>query len=82
MVFIAYNEKSKPVSVVAAKSEELAQAFWQGKGITVWSSSCLETDFTPIEETLTGVISLVETTERNIGDTFKPRMITEVKNKG
>jgi hypothetical protein len=82
MTFVCYNEKGIPVSVIAAKSDELAQAYWQGKGLTVWSSACLETDFTPLDDTLTGVIPLVTTKERNLGDVFKPKMIVEVASRG
>ena len=82
MVFIAYDPKGKPISVVCAKDLQLARAYWQGKGVVAFSEACLEEDFTPIEEHSTGVFPLVETKERNIGDVFKPKNIIEVVNKG
>jgi hypothetical protein len=61
MVYIAYNHNSEVISVVSAKSIELANAFWQGKGIVVYSHQCLETDFSNLNDHPTGVFEFVKT---------------------
>ena len=63
MVFIAYNYEGLPVSVVCARSKELAYAYWQGKGILPHSHKSLDEDFTDIDEHITGVFEFIKTTE-------------------
>lgn len=63
MVYIGYNYNGEVITIVKALSENLAQAFWQGAGIAVHSSKCLEKDFTNLEEHPTGVFPILKTTE-------------------
>ena len=74
MVFIGYDHNSVPISVVSARSKELAEAYWQGKGGLPHCSKCLEKDFMSLDEHMTGVIPIVETKEINLGDVFKPNL--------
>lgn len=57
MVFIAYDYDSNVVSIVNAKSRELAIAFWQGKNIIADTIKCLDDpkDFIPLEEHISGI---------------------------
>lgn len=68
MLFIGYNYNKIPISVISARSRELANAFWQGKGTVPHTVKCLEEDFTPLSEHITGVIPLVHTEEVNLVD--------------
>lgn len=61
MVFIAYNYEDYPLSVVCARSKDLAMAYWQGQGLRVHYTKCLEEDYTPIEDHITGIYPLIET---------------------
>jgi hypothetical protein len=56
MVYIGYNHDKVPISIVNAKSKELAYAYWQGKGILPHSHKCLENeeDFEPLKTHPTG----------------------------
>ena len=63
MIFIGYNHDTIPISIVNAKSKELAYAYWQGKGILPHSHRCLEEDFEPLEDHPTGVFPILETKE-------------------
>ena len=66
MVFIGYNHKSEPISIVVARSKELAYAFWQGKGILPHSHKSVEEDFTPLSEHPTGVFPLLTTEVKSV----------------
>jgi len=59
-VFIAYDERNFPVSVVKARSLDLAEAFWQGKGLYPNFSVNVDTERC-LEDHTTGVIPLVST---------------------
>lgn len=48
------------------KNKELANAFWQGRGIIPHSIKCLEEDYEKIEDHVTGVFPLFETKEKEI----------------
>ena len=61
MIFIGYNYDGFPISIVNAKNQELAYAYWQGLGLIPHSHKCLEKDFTPIEEHMTGVYPILKT---------------------
>lgn len=63
MIFIGYNYDNKPISIVNAKSKELAYAYWQGKDILPHSHKCLEEDFTSLNDHPTGVFPIMETKE-------------------
>jgi len=79
MIFIAYNHKSQVTSVVTAKSIELAQAYWQGANIDVFSHKCLETDFTSLEDHPTGVFPIVKTHTLNGHQLFPSGRIDDRK---
>jgi len=66
MVFIAYNYEGFPISVVNSLSEDLALAFWQGRGLTVHSHGSLKEDFTPLKEHPTGIYEFIKT--ENVSD--------------
>ncbi len=61
MIIIGYNPKGQPISILKAKSKELAIAYWHGAGILPHSTSTDE-DFN-IETNGTGVIPLLKTRE-------------------
>ena len=69
MIYIAYDYNRKPVSIVCAKNKDLAVAFWQGRDIFPHSTACLEKDFTPIDEHITGVFPLLETKTVSLSET-------------
>lgn len=56
MIVIAYNYSDQPISIVAAKSVELAIAYWHGAGVFPHSTKT-ENDFDYINNG-TGVIQL------------------------
>lgn len=60
MVFIAYDYDSNVLSIVNAKSKELAIAFWQGKDIYPNTVKCIDDpkDFIPLKEHSTGVYEI------------------------
>ena len=68
MVFIGYDYNGSPISVVCAKSKELAYAYWQGKDILPHSHKCLEEDFTHLDEHPTGVFPIVQTKEVSLSN--------------
>lgn len=64
MIIIAYNHNGKIISIVNAKSKELALAYWQGtKGGIPHSTKILEEDFIPLSEHPTGVMPILDTIE-------------------
>jgi hypothetical protein len=67
IVVIAYNYNGKVIAVVNAISVELAQAFWQGRGVVPHIIKTLKNDFTPLSEHPTGVYPIVETLEIVVG---------------
>ncbi len=73
MVFIAYNYDGKVISIINAKSKELANAFWQGRKVCPHHIKSLREDFIPLSEHPTGVYSILETIEKeiNIHGNFK-----------
>lgn len=78
-VFIAYDHNSVPVSVVCAKSKELANAFWQGKGLYPHTVKSLSQDFTPLADHPTGVFPLVST--KMVHDrAYDQKYVTVLKN--
>lgn len=68
MTFIAYNHDGYITSIVSAKSEALALAYWQGANVEVFSHKCLENpdDFTPLSEHPTGVIPILKTRQETL----------------
>ncbi len=81
MVYIAYNYSGKVVSIVNARSLELAHAYWQGKGVMLNNVKTLEDrgDFIPLDEHPTGVYSILETEEKEIYIHGKTRKYLLVK---
>lgn len=61
MIVIAYNYENKIISIVNSKSVELANAFWQGKGLVPFRIATLEKDFTPLEDHVTGIYEVLKT---------------------
>lgn len=61
MVYIGYNYEGKPISIVSAKSKELAYAYWQGKDILPHTHQCLEEDFASLDDHPTGVFEILKT---------------------
>ncbi len=60
MIFIAVNHDGYIISIVNAKSLELANAYWQGANI-IPNTVLNKKDFTPLDEHPTGVIPLLKT---------------------
>ena len=65
MVVIGYDYKGTIISIVNAKSLELANAYWQGADIIPHSYRSLddESHFTPLNEHPTGVYPLLKARE-------------------
>lgn len=65
MVIIARNYEGKTISIVNAKSKELAMAYWQGKDIYPHTTKCVDDPevYTPLNEHPTGVYPILETIE-------------------
>lgn len=57
--FVAYNEENYPVDIVQAKTKEMANIFWQGKGIV--PISVREFNDASLQEHPTGVVSILST---------------------
>lgn len=62
MIYIAYDYNDKCISIVNAKSLELANAYWQGKGCMPHRTKSLD-DFISLDEHPTGVYDLVKIRE-------------------
>lgn len=65
MVVIAYNHAGKVVSIVNAKSEELAKVFWHGQSLNYDHARSLDDSetFMPLSEHPTGVYPILQTIE-------------------
>jgi hypothetical protein len=66
MIFIAYNRRGHICSIVAARSRELAEAYWQGADVDAITVKSLEEDFTSLDEHPTGVIPVLKTVEKTL----------------
>ena len=66
MIIIAYNYKGFPVSILSAKSKELATVYLQGADINYHTIKILEEDFTPLSEHPTGVFPILKTREKKV----------------
>ncbi len=64
MICIAYNHHGQPISIVNAKNEELAMAYWQGAGVLPFSHKT-EDDF-DFNINGTGVVPILKTVERDV----------------
>lgn len=79
MIFIAFNYEGRVTSIVDARNEELAHAYWQGANIDVHSSKCLERDYTPLDEHPTGVFPILKTETCTGYDLFPMGRVDERK---
>lgn len=68
MIFIGYNYNGYIISIVSARSYELANAFWQGAGITPHHIKDLDRDFISLDEHPTGVMPILKTREVTKGE--------------
>ena len=64
MIFIGRNYEGFIISILSAKSKELAHAYWQGEGTQINTVECLEEDRAPLEESITGVMPILKTREK------------------
>jgi hypothetical protein len=78
MIYIATNYEGYITSIVNAKDESLAKAYWQGKGIIPNTILNLEKDFTSLDEHPTGVYPLISTKETEIKEGFNYKKIVKV----
>ena len=70
MIFIGYNYEGYTISIVNAKSRELADAYWQGAQIIPHTVKCLEKDFASLDEHPTGVYPILRTKEQNLSSLY------------
>ena len=82
MVYFGYNHNGDIISILNAKSEELANAYWQGAGIQIHHSRNLDDQqtFMPLNESPTGVYPILKTREIDpsiIGRNNKVRIIVK-----
>jgi hypothetical protein len=77
MIYIAYNFDGLIVSIVKAKSKEIAMVYWQGKGVD-YDIIESERDFPEPNKDGVLVIPILTTKKKNLGDIFKPKYIVEV----
>lgn len=61
--FVAYNEDNCPVDIVQAKTKEMANIFWQGKGIV--PISVREFNDAALQSHPTGVVSILSTVTKD-----------------
>lgn len=65
MIFIAYDQNGVTTSIVNAKSEELALAYWQGADVDVFSHKSLD-DFMDLNNHPTGVYPILKTKNKSL----------------
>lgn len=75
-IYIAYNYDGYIISILMAKSQELAHVYWQGAGIVAHSSR--EYDPSDHEDHITGVVPLLKTDEYNLGSYLEPKILIRV----
>lgn len=61
--FVAYDEENYPVDIVQAKTKEMANIYWQGKGVVPFSVR--EFSDASLNEHPTGVISILSTVRKD-----------------
>lgn len=68
MIFIAYDHNSTIISIVRARTEDLAKAYWQGAGIVPHVSKNLDNtdDFISLDEHQTGVYPILKTRTKSL----------------
>lgn len=81
MIFVAYNPDGFPVSIVSARNQELAEAYWQGSNTNAQSVRCLENPehFQPLDQSITGVIPILKTKEIVNPDNVHTKIIKILK---
>ena len=78
-VYAALNHSKNPVSIVLARSQELASAYWQGKGIIPFE--IVEYDEFDLENHPTGVLSLIHVRyEKTMGGMDKNEVVSVSRN--
>ena len=68
MIFIAYDYEGYPISIINAKDQALAIAYWHGASIVPNTIKSLD-DFASLEDHPTGVYPILKTKETNIRQT-------------
>ena len=68
MVIVGYDHNGTIISILNAKSQELANAYWQGAGISIHRSRSLDDKetFMPLDESPTGVYPILKTKEIDV----------------
>lgn len=61
-IYVAYNYDNYPINIVVSKSEELAKAYWHGKGILPNRSR--EITLEDLKNHPTGVLPIMSTDEK------------------
>lgn len=76
-IYTAKNYDGYTIGIVLAKSEEFATTYWQG--MELYPHSITKRTEKDIIDHITGVIPILKTKERNMGDAFRPNMLIVVK---
>lgn len=79
MIFIGLDYNNKIISIVNAKSKELAYAYWQGKDILPHSHKNLEEDYISLKEHPTGVYPILETYEKDVYELDRSKTVRLIK---
>lgn len=76
LTIIAYNNNGYIISIVLAKSLELAHAYWSGQKLEVHNTAIVGVDIVMMEENLGGVVPLLKTRQTNfINPEVKPIIV-------
>lgn len=80
-IFIGYDYDGKVISVISAKDESSANAYWQGTGDLPHSQKRFDTDEQRENEQLGFVTPIVKTKEIEVKDvnSFKLRKVRVIK---
>ena len=70
MIFIAYDNNEFVLSIVNAKSKELAVAYWHGLGLLPYFIKSLDKDFVSLDKHPTGVIPILKTKSVNVSSLY------------
>jgi len=84
LIYVAFDYEGTVISIVNARSLDLANAFWQGRGVIPHSTKNLLEDYTALKDHPTGVFPLFETEEIELilpefGGYSEPRKFIVVK---
>ncbi len=78
LTIIAYNHNGYIISIVLAKSIELAYAYWSGQKLDVHTTQTVGVDIVMMEENLSGVVPLLKTRETFINPSIKPIVVIKL----